>query len=296
MARAQDMSFDLDEVHPDETGGPTSDMDFSDGDLSGGDTSDGGSGGSLDFIADLTATTEDDAASMAQEEAPVAVPERIYAVQQVYALRLNRFELAPNLGFSINDPYVSHPSVGFSANYWFTNVLAAGVSFQWYQGLESESDLNYFVRRSTRLAIPINEYQLGAHFNFTYVPIYGKFAMFNRYIFQWDAYVVGGVGTLRTRPTPVIDPEARTFSFDWRVAFNAGIGIRVFLTRWMAVYAELRDYPYLERFENVGVALGEQRFDNSTWYQDSPSLENNVSAYLGFSFFLPQTFEYRLPK
>jgi len=177
-----------------------------------------------------------------------------------------------------------------------------GLNFLFYQGLENESDLNFFVRRSTRLAVPITEYQLGAHLNFTYVPLYGKFMMFNEYIFQWDSYIVGGVGLMRTRPVPVVDPEIRQFDFDWRVAFNVGIGLRVFVTRFLAIFAELRDYAYLERLESLEVALGTGdcpgNFRNcpETWLDDSPSLTNNVTAHIGFTLFFPFTFEYTLPK
>ncbi len=222
--------------------------------------------------------------------------EEIFAIQQIYALRNSRVEVSPSWSFTINDQYVSHQAPGIALNYWFTNVLAVGLNFLWYGGLENESDLNFNVRRSTRLAVPITEYQLGAHLNFTYVPLYGKFAMFNEYIFQWDAYLVGGVGMLRTRPVPVIDPEIRQFDFGMRVAFNAGIGIRVFLSRWLAVFAELRDYMYLEKLESLNVSLGSGRQDPATWIADSPSFTNNVTAHLGFTLFFPPSFEYKLPR
>ena len=54
--------------------------------------------------------------------------EEIYAVQQIYALRLKRFELAPSAAFTVNDPYLRHTGFGVSGNYWFTNVLAIGVN------------------------------------------------------------------------------------------------------------------------------------------------------------------------
>lgn len=222
--------------------------------------------------------------------------EEIFAIQQIYALRNSRVEVSPSWSFTINDQYVSHQAPGIALNYWFTNVLAVGLNFLWYGGLENESDLNFNVRRSTRLAVPITEYQLGAHLNFTYVPLYGKFAMFNEYIFQWDAYLVGGVGMMRTRPVPVIDPEIRQFDFGMRVAFNAGIGIRVFLSRWLAVFAELRDYMYLEKLESLNVSLGAGRQDPATWIADSPSFTNNVTAHLGFTLFFPPSFEYKLPR
>lgn len=288
---AQDMTFDEEEATAETP---------AEGEAGAEGTAEGEVGVDLggDVIGDLAGGGEEQQAAQPRDMAgrSTETSEEIYAVQQVYALRINRVELAPSATFTLNDPYVSHPGVGIALNYWWTNVLAIGLNFNWYQGLENESDLNFFVRRSTRLAVPITEYQLGANLNFTYVPLYGKFMMFNEYIFQWDAYIVGGVGLMRTRPVPVVDPEIRQFDFDWRVAFNVGIGIRVFVTRFFAIFGELRDYAYLERLENLDVALGDARSDPGTWLADSPSLTNNVTAQVGFTLFFPFSFEYRLPK
>jgi len=292
--RAQDMTFDLEEVDEAEDTDP--DAEPVEGEDAGADVPPGEESFEDDVISELAASD-----SEVQEEVRESAPRRdetvedIYAVQQIYALRINRVEVAPSVGFTLNDPYISHPSIGIALNYWWTNVLALGVNFNWYQGLESESDLNFFVRRSTRLAVPITEYQLGANLNFTYVPLYGKFAMFNEYLFQWDAYLVGGVGIMRTRPIPVVDPDVRTFDFDFRVAFNVGIGIRVFATRYLAIFAELRDYAFLDRLENLDVSL-DNRFDEDTWLDDSPTLTNNVTIQIGFTLFFPFEFDYRLPK
>lgn len=252
---------------------------------------------SADPIADLASEGETQA-DTAVRDAPTRgeAAEEIYAVQQIFALRINRVELIPTVSFTLNDPYISHTGIGLGLNYWWTNVLALGANFIWYEGLESESDLGFQVRRSTRLAVPVNNYQFAAHLNFTYVPLYGKFSMFNEFIFQWDAYVLGGIGMMRTKPVPVIDPEVRKFEFDLRVAFNLGIGLRVFVTRWLAIVAEVRDYMYLEQLENLRVALGDKRQDPSTWTQGSPSFINNVTAHLGFAVFLPFDFEYKKPR
>ncbi|MGF1469697.1 MAG: outer membrane beta-barrel domain-containing protein [Sandaracinaceae bacterium] len=292
-----------------ESGDEGADMDFAGaGDDTGGDTdmdfTDEGAAG-----AEEGAPTGDDALfeDLATPEGPVedavdegprrrVVDETIFAVQRLYALRINRVELIPSVAFSLNAPFVSRTAVSLGLNYWFTNVLAIGANFLWYDGLESETNLNFLVRRSTRLAVPINEYQFGTHLNFTYVPLYGKFAAFNEFIFQWDAYVVGGVGIQRTRPIPVIDPEVRTFDWSVRVAFNLGVGIRVFLTRWLSIFGEIRNYMYLEQLEALDVALGQDRFDPETWTQDSPAFTSNVTVHLGLTFFFPFEFEYRLPR
>jgi hypothetical protein len=85
------------------------------------------------------------------------------------------------------------------------------------------------------------------------------------------------LGMMRTRPVAVIDPAVRTFDFDWRVAFNAGIGIRVFLTRYLTIFGELRDYIYLEKLENLEVVLGADREEESTWIDENATLTNNFT-------------------
>jgi outer membrane beta-barrel protein len=300
--QAQDMSFDVEET---ESGGtdkkpPAKEAPKpqpgaeEEGAVEASGSASGSTGG--DVLTELTASSgKEEETSDSRLPREKEVIEKIYAVQRMYVLRNGRFELAPSIGDTFNDQYVSHPSFGAGLNYWITNVLAVGVNFLWYQGIESESKLNFAIRRSARLAVPITEYQLGAHLNFTYVPIYGKFEMFNDAIFQWDTYVIGGVGLLRTRPVAVIDPAVRTFNFDMRVAFNAGIGLRVFVTRWLTVFGELRDYLYMEKLENLQVSLS-AREDPATWIDQNSKLTNNVTVQLGFTMFFPFTFDYSYPK
>ena len=220
----------------------------------------------------------------------------IYAVQQIYALRYHRFEVNPYWSFTLNDQFVGHPGPGLSINYYISNVLAVGVNGNFYAGLNSDSDFNFQNRRATRVATPLNEYQWGAALNFTYVPMYGKFAGFGDFIFHYDAYVVGGVGALSTRPIPVIDPDNRNFSFKPKIAFNAGIGLRIFLNRWLAATMEVRDYIYNEELEALTVApTQQQQQDKGTWFGEN-RLTNNVQAQVGISIFIPFSWEYRLPK
>jgi len=222
----------------------------------------------------------------------------IYAVQQIYALRARRFEVNPYWAFGLNDQFVSHPGPGLAANYYISNVLAVGVNGTLYAGLNGDSDFNFENRRATRVAVPLNEYQWAAALNFTYVPMYGKFAGFSDFIFHYDAYIVGGVGAISTRPIPVIDPDNRNFSFEPKVAFNAGLGLRIFLNRWFAATLEVRDYIYNEKLENTNPLIGQtqqQLQDKNNWFGEN-RLTNNVQAQVGLSIFLPFSWEYRLPK
>lgn len=236
--------------------------------------------------------------------------EDIYAVQRIYALRNHRFEINPSANFSLNDPFVQHTGFGLSMNYWISNVLAVGVTGVFFQGLNSSSDVNYFVGRSAELVVPINEYQLAAAVNFSYVPLYGKFSMFNRFIFHWDMYLTAGVGIMRTRPIPAVDPEVRSFDWNTRILFDAGLGFRVFVSQSVAITAELRNFIYPELLENTSTNLPETgvgangqvtttcarcRRNPANWTSES-ALTDNVMLSVGLTIFLPFSVNYRLPK
>ena len=230
------------------------------------------------------------------KEAARPLKEQIFAVQQAYALRVRRLELQAGWSVSMNDQFVGHPAPVLALNYYITNVLAIGVNGAFYQPFNVDKDFNAQVRRAARVAVPLTEYQWGAALNFTYVPAYGKFAGFGDFIFHYDAYVVGGVGALSVRPIPVIDPNNRNFAYEPKLAFNAGIGLRIFFNRWFAAVLEVRDYVFNDKLENLQVArtpVGQA--DKSTWYGQT-SLTNNVQAQFGAAIFIPFSFDYRLPK
>lgn len=230
------------------------------------------------------------------KEAAKPLKEQIYAVQQIFALRVRRVELNPYWSFSLNDQFVSHPAPGLAVNYYITNVLAIGANFNYYRPFNVDSEFNAQHRRAARVGVPLTEYDWGAALNFTYVPAYGKFAGFQDFIFHYDAYVVGGVGALSARPIAVIDPDFRNFEFEPKIAFNAGIGLRIFFNRWFAATAEVRDYVFNDKLESLNIPRDQAaRADKSNWTDES-RLTNNVQAQIGVSIMIPFSFDYRLPK
>jgi outer membrane beta-barrel protein len=227
---------------------------------------------------------------------------QMYAVQQIYALRAQRFEVNPYFGVTMNDQFVGHPGPGLAVNYYITNVLAVGVNGNLYAGLNTQSDFNFQTSRAARVSEPITEYQWNANANFTYVPAYGKFAGFGDFIFHYDVFVLGGVGAISTRPIAVVDPDNRTFNFEPKIAFHVGGGLRIFFNRWFAAMLEVSDYIFFDQLENPQIAEGRdaegnlRAQDQNTWLADGTSFTNNVQAQVGFSVFLPFSWEYRLPK
>ncbi|OQX69374.1 MAG: outer membrane beta-barrel domain-containing protein [Sorangiineae bacterium NIC37A_2] len=229
-----------------------------------------------------------------KKEAAKPLDETIFAVQQRFIIKKRRFELQPFWGFTLNDQFVSHHAPGLALNYYITEVLAVGINGQFFQPFNNDSAFNAQVRRAARVVVPLTEYQWSAALNFTYVPANGKFAGFQNFIFHYDAYVVGGIGALSTRPIPVVDPDNRNFDWQPNIAFNAGVGLKIFFNRWFAAVLEVRDYIFLDKIENT-VVREDNPADTNGWYGPD-ALTNNVQAQLGVSVFIPFSFEYRLPK
>jgi len=231
------------------------------------------------------------------KEARKPLQEQIFAVQQIYALRVRRFEITPYWGLTLNDQFVSHPGPGLAINYYIWNSFAVGLNGNYYRWFNVDSEFNHNVRRSARVGVPLNEYDWSAALNLSYVPIFGKFNGFGDFIFQYDAYLVLGGGFISTRPIPVFDPIYRNFDFKPKFAVNGGVGLRVFFYRWLAAVMEVRDYFYQEELEARSVAnTTAQQQDKSTWMDDKKRWTHGVQAQIGASIFLPTTFEYRLPK
>src|SRR5688572_2880652 len=228
------------------------------------------------------------------KEAARDIREQVFAVQQLFVLRRHRLEVQPFWQVPLNDQFVGHAGPGLGINFWITNVLAAGVNGNYYEPFNSDSEFNFQTRRAARVSVPLTEYRWNANLNFTYTPVIGKFAGFGDFIFQYDAYLVGGVGLISTRPIPVIDPDNRGFNWETNIAFNAGIGLHIFFNRWLAATLEVRDYVFNDTLENTTISE-EAPQDPSTW-EGETQLTNNVQAQLGISIFFPFSFEYRLPK
>jgi hypothetical protein len=106
--------------------------------------------------------------------------------------------------------------------------------------------------------------------------------------------VVGGVGVLRDRPIPVIDPDNRKFDWQTNLDFNVGLGLRIFFNRWFAFMLEGRDYIFQEKLENT-VVDARNPTNQSEWFGET-KLTNAIQAQVGVSIFLPFSWEYRLPK
>ena len=102
----------------------------------------------------------------------------ITVVQRQRMLKKKRFELQPQFGITVNDPYVRHYTLGLDFNYWLTNRMALGVTGTGFIGAKTPRYDN--IRFQEGLLLTANQVLGQASLNFLYNPIYGKIAIFNR--------------------------------------------------------------------------------------------------------------------
>lgn len=214
----------------------------------------------------------------------------IVVVPRKAFLKTGRLELAPLAGMSINDNLIRHYGLGGDITYFLTDVF--GVGLQGMYMIKEQTDLEGLVGLQFNRLATLNRYLWQAALNFTYVPIYGKFALFNKYIFHWETYASAGIGVVQTE----IIPRRRgseTFKTE-AIAPNFGLGYRLFLLDWMTFNITLRDYVFNDKFEPT----------NRTPAQPIDVVEqnavgkfvHNVMVYAGVGFYLPPSFNYRTPR
>jgi outer membrane beta-barrel protein len=209
----------------------------------------------------------------------------IVVVPRKAVLKTSRLELAPMAGLTINDPLIRHVAFGGQLNYFFSDVFGVGLEGIYYR--RDITDTGSLIGLQYHRVPTLNEMKWAASLDFTYVPIYGKFALVNRSIIHWEASVIGGVGITHTEIIPR-NPSDAVFSND-DITPSLGIGGRLFLTNWLALFFNVRDYIYPDKFESANRMGGSA--DDAKRNADT-QIVNNVLLTLGASFFVPPRFSY----
>ena len=205
-------------------------------------------------------------------------------------LKGGRLELAPFTGISINDNLIRHYAFGADINFFLSDVFWIGVQGEYFVKAFTERDELIGLQYNR---IPtLNRYLYGAAFNLGYVPVYGKFALFNKWIIPWEIYASGGVGWTRSQVIPR-NPGDLGWNNDL-LAANVALGTRFFLFDWMTLNFTVRDYIMPDKFEPTGrmptesLAAVKARADSK--------LVNNIMVYAGVGMYLPAKFQYKSPR
>lgn len=201
-------------------------------------------------------------------------------------LKMNRMELVPSWGMTLNDNMIRHYVLDGQFNYWLTDVLAVGLEGQYL--VKDFLETFDLVARQDRRLPTINKYNWGAALNFHYVPIYAKFAVFNKNIVHLETFFTAGVGVTETEIVPR-DPALPGWT-NMLITPNIGITMRTFLTRWITLNLAVKDYIFLDKYEAVD-RTADQSLDQAKDNADS-KLVNHIMFQAGLSFFFPTSFRY----
>ena len=213
------------------------------------------------------------AAARAQEDETVRqeFTDTVHVVQPKPVLQKGRFELVPRIGMSVNDPINQSIKVGVNANYHLAEAFYIGGLFEWYNfgdTLGGPSQAYEEVVNLTNTSPDAARINYLAGLEVGFVPIWGKFALFDSAIIFYDiAVTAGGV---------FIDAESVALpSASSTGGGTLSLTSRVFLNDWFALNLEVRDVVFLADLAGT-----------------SGAFTNVVTTGIGMSFYLPTSFEY----
>jgi outer membrane beta-barrel protein len=241
-----------------------------------------------DLKADLNASNQGNVVKATQiKKTPLSWQDITVVIRKPF-LKLHRTELQPFVGTTMNDSLIRHYSVGGELAYYLTDVLAVGVEGQYFvHAFREPFDL---VARQARRLPTINQYNWSAALDFHYVPVYGKFAVLDHKLITWESFFTAGIGVGQSEVIPR-DTKFPGFT-NLLIMPNVGASMRFFLTKWLTVNIGVRDYVFFDHFEPKNRSETNFATANDAKDHADGSLINNVMFQIGFSFWIPTTFEY----
>lgn len=253
---------------------------------------------SLDTTGEAAPTTIEEEIGGPKPQRPTTTLtwQDIVVVPRKQFLKSGRLELAPIAGITVNDNLIRHYMFAADLNYFLTDALWVGLQGQYFvKQLSTQAELVglQFNRIST-----MNRYLYGGQFNMGYVPVYGKFAWFNRSIIHWEIWALGGIGVTLTEniSRDPADQDSKAFK-NTAMTPSFAIGSRFFLTQWLTVNFALRDYLIIDKYEPLPDPNTGPCTDATDCKNKAPGVVvNNFVAYVGVGMYLPTKFSYKTPR
>lgn len=239
--------------------------------------------GSVDTSGDVSlteSTGSEDAASSDTElhESRIVVRDqkkkrefndKIVVIQRKPFMRRGRVELSPMFYAGINDSLLFQVGVGGQINYHILEWLYVGVYGGYQDWRAADRDQNGLSESYNDVvdatdAVPttsIVDWYLGAVVGF--VPLYGKFSIFNTSVVHWDLSIGVGGGTVFTRANGFVGAGLITVEHRW------------YLLKWLSLNVGVKGWIY---YEDIGNREG---------------VFTHWQAGVGIGFWLPPSWTYR---
>ena len=232
----------------------------------------------------------------AAQQSPTQAWKDIGVLPRRPVLKRYRVEIMPTWNVTLNNPMVRTHGFGGQLNLYLSEALYIGLEGTYYQS--QVLDRYYLVGLDQRVLPSINRYIFSAFLEFGYVPIHGKFTLFNKAVLHWEAYIAGGVGIFQSEIIPR-DPANTSFKNILISGLLPAFGLRLSVNRWFALDTYIKSYLFADKLEPTARTTGD-----CVKGGDCPAKGNAVPAPfaanfvfgLGVTFFLPPKFEYKTPR
>jgi outer membrane beta-barrel protein len=233
----------------------------------------------------LAQTTEEEAGDISEVDKDRLGPlrERIQPVSGHLFRKKGRFELSPSGALSVKDAFFTKYMLGAALTYHALESFGIGLHFNYAfpvvagaaQVCNSDPTTGPTGCRSPTMAeldgrAP-GQITLIGGLEGQWAPLYGKLGIFSESFMHFDIYAVGGVNVVQyAGPSSTGAGSASQTT----VGGNAGLGLRIFLNRWLTLRTEIRDLIYQEKVVPI----------------PSTQLRQQILFELGFSIFFPTVF------
>lgn len=238
----------------------------------------------------------------AQEEARVGPLVDAPAIRGRLELRQKRFEIGAGLGSTIGQDFYHATLLNLKLGYHFTDWLAVtgfvaqnvtpefqtGTTDRLLKSLPATATPNLDRSPSKQQAKDgMNHIGTMAGAQLEIAAITGKFSMFNTWFFNYDFYLLGGLGYVNLEKgsdAKLCGATARPFCpvTGWKPALQVGGGMHAFINELVAVNIELRDV--MLRNNPSGADVNADKVSNG----DDLTLDQNFIVTVNAQFFLPR--------
>ena len=210
-------------------------------------------------------------------EREITQDDRVKSVQRKVYLKKGRFELAPYVSVSVNDPYYTKFGGSLRGAYYLSDSVAISARGSLFQVTGTDDVRTAKTTFQARIFNSVPKWS--AMGDVEWSPIYGKVAFLNS-ILHLDAYLLGGVGVVVTEtsslpeigvPVPVGGSAEDLPKRGPRLAGDLGIGARFVAKDYLAVNVALINTTYVD--QPVGTTKG--------------ATQNLMTLNAGISIFFP---------
>lgn len=169
-------------------------------------------------------------------ESVLPVFDKLEAVKERSVPTKGRFEIGPQLGFLMNEPFFNTMNYGFTASYHFNETHGVNLFYSLMAGglNKNGESLKQIASTSGPTSINLDNAPQPESFgllNYQITPYYGKISLFKDFVMNLSLYGTAGLGMF------AIDGEQH-------IMFNAGLGQKFYLNRYIGIRVDLRMLMY----------------------------------------------------